>query len=102
MSDDEKDAAILRLVKDRSEAKRRKLLLESELRAAGESLAEIGQSLRHLNGGPYDDVGRIIPQVDKAPNICGLERIRTMLTELSKLQETLAKMNESATELGIA
>ena len=38
MSNEEQDAAILRLVKSKGDYKKRKALLESELRAAGQSL----------------------------------------------------------------
>lgn len=48
MSNDEQDAAILRLVKDRGEAKKQKALLELELRAAGTSLYSIGTELRSV------------------------------------------------------
>jgi len=45
MRGDEQDAAILRVVKDRAEAKKRKSLLENELRTAGQSLSRIGSGL---------------------------------------------------------
>jgi hypothetical protein len=50
MSDPEQDEAILRLVKQRGEAKKRKALLENELRTAGRSLWEIGGALRNVKG----------------------------------------------------
>ena len=101
MSETEENAAILRLVKHRSEAKRRKALLESDLRIAGQSLSGIGDMLRHLNGGPYDDVGRILPEVEKAPDICGLGHVKSMLAELKDLQESVSQMNRSASALGV-
>ena len=45
---------------------------------------------------------RIIPEIEKAPDICGLGRIKSMLTELSELQEILVQFDRSAIELGIA
>jgi len=103
MSGDEQDAAIVRLVKDRGEAKRRRSLLESELRAAGQSLWEIGTVLRSVVGsGSFPHTPEsILPQIAKAPNICSLDRIKAMLEELKELQNRLEQLNRSASELGI-
>lgn len=102
MSGDEQDAALLRIVKQRSEAKKRKSLLESELRAAGESLYEIGGALRHVNGGSFPGfLDNILSRIAKAPDTCSLDRIRTKSKELQELEMTLAQLNRSATELGI-
>jgi hypothetical protein len=101
MSDSEQDAAIGRLVRQRSEAKRRKILLENELRSAGKSLSDIGEVLKHFSGGPYDNVDRVLPLIDIAPDICGLERVRSMLKELAQLKEDLALLDRSVAEFGI-
>lgn len=50
MSNDEQDIDIVRLVKERGVVRRRKTILESELRAAGRSLWEIGAQLRSVQG----------------------------------------------------
>ena len=50
MSGGEEDAAVARLVRGRAEARRRKALLESELRFAGEAMADIGSGLKRVNG----------------------------------------------------
>jgi hypothetical protein len=76
-------------------------LIESELQSAGRFLYEIASSLKHISGSAYDNPQGIIPLIEKAPEICGLGRIRTMLAELSALQETLSQLNRSATELGL-
>ncbi|MHB2008819.1 MAG: hypothetical protein ACYCOX_12305 [Acidobacteriaceae bacterium] len=103
MSNEEQDAAILRLVKSRGDYKKRKALLESELRAAGESLWQIGGSLRNVKGsGTYTETpGYILPEIEKAPDICDLSRIKAMLEELKALEITLCDLNRSARELGI-
>jgi hypothetical protein len=103
MSNEEQDAAILRLVKSRGESKKRKALLESELRAAGQSLWQIGQSLRNVKGsGTFTDTpGHILPEIERAPDICDLSRIKLMLEELKALEMTLSDLNRSAIELGI-
>jgi hypothetical protein len=103
MSNEEQDVAILRLVKQRFEAKKRKTLLENELRTAGQSLSEIGSALKSVNAsGPSQETPEfILPQIDKAPSICRLERIKAMLEELRDTQKNLAQLNRSAADLGI-
>ena len=103
MSSEEQDAAILRLVKQRGEAKKRKVLLENELRTAGRSLWEIGSALKSLDAsGPSQGTPEfILLEIAKAPNICGLERVKAMLEELRDLENTLRQLNRSAVELGI-
>jgi len=103
MSNEEQEVAILRLVKQRFEAKKRKTLLVNELRTAGQSLSEIGSALKSVNAsGPSQETPEfILPQIDKAPSICGLERIKAMLEELRDTQKNLAQLNRSAADLGI-
>lgn len=103
MSGDEQDQAILRLVKQRHETKKRKAALQSELREAGQRLWEIGGSLKSVcsesNAGQTP--ANILSSVKKAPDICGLERIKSMLEELRDAEQTIADLNRSAKELGI-
>lgn len=101
MSDDQKDAAVGRLVMQRSEAKKIKTLLENELRSAGNALYEIGSVLKYF-GSPYDSVEGVFPLLAKAPDICGLERITEMLTELKGIKEKVAQLDRSAAEFGIS
>src|SRR5665213_2927506 len=101
MSSDEQDAAILRLVKQRGEAKKRRALLQNELRTAGQSLWEIGGALRNItpSGTFHETPGAVIPQIDKAPDICGLAQIRAMLAELKDVEKTIHELNRRASEL---
>ena len=103
MSDAEQDVAILRLVKERGECKRRKAALEAELQAAGRSLDEISSALKHLGGfgGPDYGVREIVPKIDKTPDICDLSRVKAMLKELSEVDVLLKALNQSAVDLGI-
>jgi len=102
MSGDEQDAAILRVVKQRSEAKKRKLLLESELRSAGDSLYDIGGTLKHISGGLLQgSADHVLAQITKAPKICNLEQIKAMFEELKGLETTLTQLNLTAAGLGI-
>jgi hypothetical protein len=103
MSNDERDAAILRLVKTRAEAKRRKNLLETELRAAGSSLYSIGTELREIgfSTSAQASPGAILQRVATAPDICELVRVKTMLEELKELNENLKQLAISAATEGI-
>jgi hypothetical protein len=103
MSNDEQDAAILRLVKARGEAKRQKALLETELRAAGTSLYNIGSGLRSIgfSTSVQETPGAILQRVAIAPDICGLEQVKAMLEELKELNENIKQLNAAAVAQGI-
>jgi|SRR5271154_4753779 len=103
MSGAEQDAAIIRLVKQRGDAKRRRVLLENELRTAGHSLYEIGMALRGIaaSGSFNSTPDYVLPKLAKAPEICNMDKIKVMLEELRDLETTLTQLNRSATELGI-
>lgn len=103
MSDEEQDAALLRLVKQRAEYKRRKTLIENELQLAGKSLYDIGSSLKHFGGfnGPEFGIRVVIPQIAAAPETCDLSRLKTLLEELSEIDGPLKELNQSAADLGI-
>jgi hypothetical protein len=102
MTIDEQDMAILRIVKERGEAKRRKVLIESELRAAGESLYDIGGALRHVNDASVQNgVESVLPKLANVPKICDLGRVKLMLEELKELENRLSQLNRSASDLGI-
>ena len=103
MSNEEQDAAMVRLVRQRSETKKQSALLESELRVAGQSLWEIGSSLKAIRGARefVGTAASILPQVNKAPEICGLAQVKRMLEELDGLKNSLIQLNRTAQELGI-
>lgn len=103
MSTEEQDAALLRLVRRRSEAKRKKSLIESELREAGRKLSDVGGLLRHVgdSGTGTDRPEYALSEVRKAPEICGLSRIEAMLSELKSLNEELEGLNRAARECGV-
>ena len=98
MSSDEQDAAILRIVKERSENKRRRALLESEIRAASSSLKDLATLL-----------GMIRPMLDDTQINQQLKNSEPWLSEkliriLREYQETCAKCSQldaSAKEAGI-
>lgn len=103
MNIDEQDTAIIRLVKQRHEAKKRKVLLQNELRTAGRSLWDIGSRLKSVDadGPSQDSPEAALSEISKAPPICQLEQIKAMLDELKDLQAILTALNRSALELGI-
>lgn len=103
MTTSEQDAAVARLVRARTDAKRRKILLESELQIAGEALAQIGSSLKHISGyqGAAFAAQRILPEMDMAPEICGFDKLKEMLNELIELDRRVAELNHNAAALGI-
>jgi hypothetical protein len=103
MSNDEQDVSILRVVKSRAEAKKRKTLLENELRAAGQSLYRIGSGLQSVGNSTavHESPAALIQQIAQAPEICDLRRIGIMLSELKEVMENLQQINTTARELGI-
>lgn len=102
MSNEEQKEAILRVVMQRTEARKRLALLENELRTAGKSLSDIGDGLKHMSAAAYEyKPSYLIPKIDAAPAICGLERIRAMLVEIEETAKTLAELRKTAEEIGI-
>lgn len=99
---DERDAAIAILLKKRAEAKRRRVDLESELRAAGKSLYDIGGALRNVTGGSMGSrVDYILPKLAKVPAICDLGRLRILLEELKEVEVYLAQLKHNASEMEV-
>lgn len=103
MSEDELNAAIVRLVKERSESKKKRASIESEPRSAGRALFSIGNSLREVaaDGSWNHTPSAILPEIEKAPEICGLTRIRELLEELQKTSDLIKQLDQSAREMGI-
>jgi hypothetical protein len=104
MSDSEQDAALLRFIRERSEAKKRRALLYSELRIAAANFVLVGEAIKRMNTGSSltsstpDD---IIGQIDKAPDICGFAKIKDMLIELRDVQFSLSEFDRQAVELSV-
>jgi hypothetical protein len=99
---DERDAAIRGLLTMRSEARRRKAALASELRMAGKSLYDLGGALKHASGNSLGSrVDHILPKLANVPPVCDLGRLKLLLEELKELESQLAQLNRSASEIGI-
>ena len=101
MSSDGQDQAILRIVKRRTELRKRKALIESELQAAGEFLDDIGGSLKHIGNSNPEHIANITMRLQRAPEICGLERIKDMVAELAQIYAEFVQLNRSAAGAGI-
>jgi prefoldin subunit 5 len=103
MVEDELNAAIVRLVKERSESKKKRASIESELRAAGRALFSIGNSLREVvaDGSWNHTPSAILPEIEKAPDICSLAKIRELLEELKKTEDLIKELDKSARDMGI-
>lgn len=95
MSDEEKDVAILNVVKRRAEAKRTLALLESQLQEAGSTLQRFGEDMRKLSlgSGPQEWVEKRLPLL--SPELAS--RIREYLA----VSETVKELDASAKKLGI-
>jgi hypothetical protein len=99
---DERDVAIQRLLTKRSEARRRRAALSTELRMAGTCLHDIGGALKHACGNSMGSrVDHILPKLANVPAVCDLGRLKLMLEELKELEAQLAQLNRSASEIGI-
>jgi hypothetical protein len=102
MPADERDLAIRGLLTRRSEARRRRAALATELRLAGKSLYDLGGALKHASGISLGSrVDHILPKFANVPAVCDLGRLKVMLEELKELEARLAQLNRSASEIGI-
>ena len=104
MSDAEQQAALVRLILERNEAKKHKALLESELGSAGRAFSEIGKALSLIDA--PDMITLSVPdhalkEIDKAPEICSLGRVREMLIELREVRERVMNLDRRAKASGI-
>jgi hypothetical protein len=102
MKTDEQGTAVLRLIRERIETKRRSAVLKNELRAAGRFLYDIGGALKHASPGKIGNrIDYLLPKLRVAQDICGLGQVQARLEELKKLEMRLADLNRIASEMGI-
>ena len=100
MSPDEQDAAVLRIVKDRAEAKRRRALLESELQAAGKALHIISETLPLL-GSPVVNIPVLLKLIDENAELLAPSKLSQMMKEYADLTAQIADLDASAKAAGI-
>lgn len=85
----------------RAELSRRKTLLESELRAAGDSLGDIGGGLRFITNSNPQQLSNLTERIQKAPDICELGRIKAMVSELADTLRELIELRQTAIRLNL-
>jgi hypothetical protein len=100
MSPDEQDAAVLRIVKDRAEAKRRRALLESELQAAGKALHVIAEALPLL-GSPVVNIPVLLKLIDENAELLAPSKLAQMMKEYADLTALIKNLDASAKAAGI-
>ena len=98
---DEREAELSEIWRARSEVKRRRAVLESEIRAAGESLYDVAGALKKVCEGTMGiRADHILRKFASLPHVCDLRRLEKMLEELKQLQMKLNQLNESAAQIG--
>jgi len=100
MSPDEQDVAVLRIVKDRAEAKRRRALLESELQAAGKALHVISEALPLL-GSPVVNIPVLLKLIDENAELLAPSKLAQMMKEYADPTALIADLDVSAKAAGI-
>jgi len=100
MSPDEQDAAVLRIVKDRADAKRRRALLESELQAAGKALYVISEALPLL-GSPVVNIPVLLKLIDENAELLAPSKLAQMMKEYADPTALIADLDVSAKAAGI-
>jgi hypothetical protein len=102
MKTDEQATAVLKLIRERAETKKRSAVLKSELRAAGRSLYDIGGALKHSSPSQIGSrIDYLLPKLRSAQEICELGAVQALLEELKEIEMRLADLNRMASELGI-
>jgi hypothetical protein len=97
MSQQEQDAALLRVVKDRAEAKRQRSLLQSELTRRIEPLMSVTTALRQA---AVAEPEYLAGAADKLEDI-EPARVVEMLRQLAELTRHIREYDRTAKELGI-
>lgn len=104
MSGAEEDAAIVRVLRDRAESKRKRAALESELRSAGTALWKVGGALREIKGSgvaSHLTPDGVLSELTRLPEICRLDKIQEMLETLKTLDKHIFDLNQSVSEMGL-
>ena len=93
---------ILKLIRERTETKKRSAMLKNELRAAGKSLYDIGGALKHASPSQIGSrIDYLLPKLRSAQDICELGSVQARLEELREVETRLANLNRMASEMGI-
>ena len=100
MSPDEENAAIARIVKDRTEAKRQRALLESELQAGGRALHVLSEALPLL-GSPVVNIPVLLKLIDENAELLAPSKLNQMMKDYANLTNQIADLDAKAKAAGI-
>jgi hypothetical protein len=99
MSPEQRDAAILRNVKQRAEVKQDAAVLQRDIREAAKALAEIGKALERFDAN-YD-LKYLLALVEKHSATPSLEKLAAMMKAYIEAQAQLGDLQNEAVILGI-
>jgi hypothetical protein len=98
MSPEDKNAALVSIMRDRNEAKNTRALLEHEIRKAGEALYDLGGALRHM--GINVDRKYMLGLLE-AHNRHAPERLHAKVKEFFETCDRVTELDRRAKEAGI-
>ncbi|HYW41229.1 MAG TPA: hypothetical protein VE959_00135 [Bryobacteraceae bacterium] len=100
MSNEDLDAAILRLVKDRTEAKRHQAALSAELKAAATVLQSLAQAFTYLNQ-PRVSTEDPLALLNRHGDLLEPSKLARMIREYADLSKRIEQMDQDARRMGI-
>src|ERR1019366_6883487 len=100
MSNEEIDAAMLRLVKDRAEARRQHAALAAELKAAAYVLQSLGQALTYINQ-PHISTADPIALLDQHADLLEPSKLARLVREHADISRRIEEMHQHARRMGI-
>ena len=100
MSSEEQDAALLRIVKERSEAKRKRTLLESELQSNGKGLCDLAMALQQV-GTIHQSLERIDFLANQLSTLLASSKLAAMMKEWVEVNHAIKDFDDKAKQLGI-
>jgi len=98
MSPAEKDAAILRIVKDRAEARKTRVLLENEIKEAGSTLRAFGETLCKLD---FDSNYPHVKEWTERSLALLSPQLASNIREYVELRSKMKDLDSQAEKLGI-
>jgi hypothetical protein len=100
MSNEEIDAAIVRLVKDRAEARRRQAALAAELNAAAHVLQSLGQALTYLNRARISTEDPVA-LLNQHADLLEPSKLARLIREHADVSKRIEEMDRHARGMGI-
>lgn len=97
MSDEEQDALIGRLFRERSKAQRQSALLLSEISATSILMGNISGMI----GGKTPDVEMVLSRIEEISTRGGLEGLRDRINERKSLDARVAEISKTLKDAGV-